>query len=199
MKKIVIATKNPGKAKEFEMIFADYQVETLLDHPEMADIEENGRSFLENAGIKARTAAQALGEIVIADDSGLSVDALDGAPGIYSARYAGPEKSDAANRIKLLEELQDVDPSKRQAAFHCVLVVAGANGEILADYEGKLEGEILTEERGTNGFGYDSLFYVPSKGMTTAEMTAEEKAAISHRGQALAALQEDLDQGKLKL
>lgn len=199
MKKIVIATKNPGKAKEFQLIFSDYQVETLLDHPEMDDIEENGRSFLENAGIKARTAALALGEIVIADDSGLSVDALDGAPGIYSARYAGPEKSDAANRAKLLEALEDVDSSDRQAAFHCALVVAASNGEILADYEGELQGEILREERGSNGFGYDPLFYVPNKGKTTAEMTAEEKAAISHRGQALAALQADLDQGKLKL
>ncbi|AMB98890.1 non-canonical purine NTP pyrophosphatase [Aerococcus urinaehominis] len=200
-KKVIIATKNPGKAAEFSEMFAkfDIQVETLLDHAEIADIAETGSSFMENAGIKASETAKLLGQIVIADDSGLCIDALEGRPGLYSARYAGPEKDDQANRTKVLTEMKAVADEDRTAHFFTALVVANASGEIIARYSGRLDGLILREEQGQNGFGYDPIFYVKEKGMTTAEMTSDEKAAISHRGQALAALQADLDGGRLVL
>ncbi|MCZ0717041.1 XTP/dITP diphosphatase [Aerococcus kribbianus] len=196
VKKVVIATSNPGKVTEFEQMFAEsgITVESLLDHPEIGDIAETGQTFAENAAIKAQTAAKFLGLPVIADDSGLSVDALDGAPGIYSARYAGLEKNDQANREKLLRELNDVPVGKRQAHFTCVLALADGQGQLVRDYKGQLAGEILMQEIGDNGFGYDSLFYVPSKDKTTAQMTAEEKAAISHRGQALRQLAADFNE-----
>lgn len=201
MDKVVIATGNPGKAKEFQEFLAPYKikVETLLDHPEVGDIPETGTTFVENATIKATEAAKILHLPVIADDSGLEVDALNGAPGIYSARYAGLEKDDAANRRKLLSDLAAVPEEKRQGRFICVLVVANGQGEKVAEFQGTLEGIILTNEQGNNGFGYDSLFYVPKFNQTTAEMTTEEKGKISHRGRAMQKLQKALESGELTI
>ncbi|MGH2119316.1 non-canonical purine NTP pyrophosphatase, partial [Aerococcus sp. L_32] len=136
---------------------------------------------------------------VIADDSGLAIDALDGAPGVYSARYAGPEKSDANNRKKALTELADVPDADRGATFHTYLVVSDAQGQVINRYHGTLSGVILREERGENGFGYDPIFYVPSEGLTTAEMSAEKKDSLSHRGNALRLLAKDLQSGELNL
>ncbi|RPA60111.1 XTP/dITP diphosphatase [Aerococcus agrisoli] len=201
MKEVMIATANLGKAKEFKSLFAQYDIEvkTLLDFPDYPEIPETGETFIENATIKATTAAKDLNIPVIADDSGLSVDALDGAPGVYSARYAGPEKSDANNRKKLLAALTDVADDQRTARFHTYLVVANAEGQVLKSYHGTLDGFITREERGDNGFGYDTIFYVPSEDKTTAQMSAEQKDSLSHRGNALRLLAKDLENGELNL
>ncbi|GMR69699.1 XTP/dITP diphosphatase [Aerococcus viridans] len=201
MKQVMIATANPGKAKEFKQLFDQYgiEVKTLLDFPDYPDIPETGTTFIENATIKATTAAKDFHMPVIADDSGLAIDALDGAPGVYSARYAGPEKSDANNRKKALTELANVPDADRGATFHTYLVVSDAQGQVVSHYHGTLSGVILREERGENGFGYDSIFYVPSEGLTTAEMSAEKKDSLSHRGNALRLLAKDLEKGELNL
>lgn len=201
MKEIVIATGNPGKAQEFKQMFAPlgYTVKTLLDYPELPDIEETGTTFSENAAIKATTAAKLLNLPVIADDSGLTVAALNDEPGVYSARYAGDIKDDALNRQKLLANLAAVPADKRQAVFHCVLVVAAPTGQVIASYDGQLSGEIAYAESGSNGFGYDAIFYLPALGKTAAEISPAEKAAISHRGKALQALQTDLEKGELMI
>jgi XTP/dITP diphosphohydrolase len=201
MKEIMIATANLGKAKEFKSLFAKYNIDvkTLLDFPDYPEIPETGETFIENATIKATTAAKDLNIPVIADDSGLSVDALDGAPGVYSARYAGPEKSDANNRKKLLDALSDVTDEQRTARFHTYLVVADAEGHVLKSYHGTLDGFITREERGENGFGYYAIFYVPSEDKTTAQMSAEQKDRLSNRGNALRLLAKDLENGELIL
>ncbi|MCA1063604.1 XTP/dITP diphosphatase [Rossellomorea sp. AcN35-11] len=185
-KSVIIATKNRGKAKEFQHMFAPYgyEVKTLLDMPHIEDVEETGRTFEENAILKAETVAQELGELVIADDSGLAIDALEGRPGVYSARYAGEEKSDEANMEKVLGELQDVEESKRSARFQCVLAIAGPGMETKT-VSGTCEGMILQEKRGTNGFGYDPIFFIPALNKSMAELTPDEKSQISHRGNAL--------------
>ncbi|MCA0147398.1 XTP/dITP diphosphatase [Rossellomorea vietnamensis] len=185
-KRVIIATKNRGKAKEFQHMFAPYgyEVQTLLDLPHIEDVEETGVTFEENAILKAETVAGELGALVIADDSGLAIDALEGRPGVYSARYAGEEKSDEANMAKVLEELESVEESDRTARFHCVLAIAGPDMETKT-VTGSCEGMILREKRGTNGFGYDPIFFVPSLGKTMAELTQDEKSQISHRGHAL--------------
>ncbi|BCB05039.1 XTP/dITP diphosphatase [Bacillus sp. KH172YL63] len=185
-KRVIIATKNRGKAKEFQHMFAPYgyEVQTLLDLPHIEDVEETGETFEENAVLKAETVAKELNALVIADDSGLAIDALDGRPGVYSARYAGLEKSDEANMEKVLSELQGVDEADRTARFHCVLAIAGPDMETKT-VTGLCEGVILTEKRGTNGFGYDPIFYVPSLQKSMAELTDDEKSQISHRGHAL--------------
>ncbi|QHE62383.1 XTP/dITP diphosphatase [Rossellomorea vietnamensis] len=185
-KRVIIATKNRGKAKEFQHMFAPYgyEVQTLLDLPHIEDVEETGVTFEENAILKAETVASELGALVIADDSGLAIDALEGRPGVYSARYAGEEKSDEANMAKVLEELESVEESDRTARFHCVLAIAGPDMETKT-VTGSGEGMILREKRGTNGFGYDPIFFVPSLGKTMAELTQDEKSQISHRGHAL--------------
>lgn len=191
-KTIVVATKNPGKAKEFKNLFQDkyqYKVETLLDHPELKEVEETGTSFEENAILKAKEIAKQLNKLVIADDSGLVVEALGGAPGIYSARYAGPEKSDQKNNEKLLKELDHVNSKNRQAYFNCTLALAGPQAETIT-VNGRLEGEIAYEEKGSNGFGYDPLFYLPALGKHLAELSQDKKNEISHRAIAL----EKLDQ-----
>ncbi|WP_175990842.1 XTP/dITP diphosphatase [Bacillus sp. Marseille-Q1617] len=183
---VIIATKNKGKAKEFQNMFAPYgyEVQTLLDLPHIEDVEETGTTFEENAILKAETVAKELGVLVIADDSGLAIDALDGRPGVYSARYAGEEKSDEANIDKVLGELKDVPNGDRSARFHCVLAIAGPEVETRT-VNGTCEGQILQERRGTNGFGYDPIFFVPSLGKSMAELSPEEKSSISHRGSAL--------------
>lgn len=193
-KTIVIATRNKGKAKEFEALFnkKGYAVQTLLDYPEVSDIEETGITFQENALLKAETIAEQFETLVLADDSGLKVKALHGQPGVYSARYAGEEKNDAKNNAKLLNELADVKDEDRAAVFHCSLALAmpGKNSLVV---DGEVAGKIIGVPRGENGFGYDPLFYLEDKKKTMAELTEEEKNKISHRAVALENLESVFD------
>lgn len=190
-KTIVIATRNPGKAKEFKRIFAEkgYSVKTLLDYPELPDVEETGKTFEENARLKAETIAGILKQPVLADDSGLIVDALDGMPGIFSARFAGEPTNNAANNAKLLHELTGVPQEKRTATFHCTLVFAAPDKNSLV-VEGDWAGEIGTIPRGDHGFGYDPLFFIPEEQKTAAELSDSRKNEISHRGKAVAKLKD---------
>ncbi|CAI3256903.1 ribonuclease PH [Enterococcus cecorum] len=185
-KTIMIATGNMGKAKEFEKMFAKagYQIKTMKDFPELPEVQETGQTFEENARLKAETIANILQCPVLADDSGLTVDALGGMPGIYSARFAGEQKSDASNNAKLLHELTDVADENRTAQFHCTLVFAAPQKESLV-VDGIWNGRIARIPRGENGFGYDPLFIVDGLEKTSAELTPEEKNEISHRGQAM--------------
>ena len=185
MEKILIATSNQGKAKEYRQIFESrgLKVYTLLDLKEVPEIIENGTTFEENARIKAQTLTDLLGISVLADDSGLVVDALDGAPGIYSARYA-KDHDDQANNTKLLTNLKNVTYEKRTAHFHCSIVVTFPDKKPLA-VSGDAYGYILEEPKGTGGFGYDPLFYYPQLNKTFGELSAEEKNKISHRGLAV--------------
>ncbi|AOA00395.1 ribonuclease PH [Carnobacterium divergens] len=191
---LLIATRNKGKAKEFEALFAKkgWSIKTLLDFPEIPDVDETGTTFEENALLKAETIAQTLNMVVLADDSGLKVDALGGQPGVYSARFAGEAKSDAANNAKLLHELTDVPNAERTAQFHCTLALAMPDKESLV-VSGEVDGVILTIPRGDNGFGYDPLFYVPRLEKTMAELSGEEKNQNSHRSQALMQLEKVWD------
>lgn len=184
MKTIVIATNNAGKAREYGEMLSPLgiNVKTLADFPHFA-IDENGQTFQENALIKARTAVRQLGLPVMADDSGLMVDALDGAPGVHSARYAG-DHDDQANNRKLLRELAGVDDLYRTAHFHTTIVGLKPNGDQLVA-EGRVDGHILRNPQGSNGFGYDPLFYVDELGCAMATLTDEQKNAVSHRGRAL--------------
>lgn len=186
MKSVIIATKNIGKAKEFEKLFLPkgLAVKTLLDYPDIEDVEETGTTFEENAILKAETIANNLGVRVIADDSGLEIDALEGRPGVYSARYAGPEKNDENNIDKVLEELQGVPEKERTARFCCALAMAEPGMETLTVF-GTCEGRILNERRGTNGFGYDPIFFVEEEGKAMAELASNEKNKISHRAKAI--------------
>ncbi|MDM5330806.1 XTP/dITP diphosphatase [Neobacillus sp. CF12] len=195
MKEVIIATKNPGKAREFEHIFAPrgIEVRTLLDYPEIEDVEETGATFEENATLKAEAISQQFNKMVIGDDSGLIVDALGGRPGIYSARYAGEQpKSDQKNLEKVLDELQGVSEEERTARFYCALAVAIPGKETFT-VSGTCEGRILEEQRGTNGFGYDPVFFVPEEGCAMAELSADVKNKISHRANALKKLDGILD------
>lgn len=189
-KTIVIATGNQGKAKEFTALFAraGYQIKTLADFPDLPDVEETGKTFEENARLKAETIAQILQQPVLADDSGLAVDALNGMPGVYSARFAGDHKSDAANNAKLLHELTEIPDEKRSAHFHCTLVFAAPHKESLV-VEADWPGRIARIPQGDNGFGYDPLFFVPEFNKTAAEMTAAEKNEVSHRAKAVKKLE----------
>ena len=153
------------------------------------DVEETGTTFEENAILKSETASKTLNKIVIADDSGLSVEALYGEPGIYSARYAGEPKDDQANIEKLLSNLKDKE--NKNAEFICAIAVSEP-GKDTVTYVGKVQGEIIDEQRGENGFGYDPIFFVPSLDKTMAELTAAEKSAISHRGNAIKLMNEDI-------
>ena len=192
MKQVVIATKNKGKAKDFEALFAPlgYEVVTMFDVAPDLEIEETGTTFEENAVLKAETLAKQLNTIVIADDSGLAVDALNGEPGVYSARYAG-DHDDEANIVKVLEKLQGVPTEKRTARFCCALAIAGPGMETTTLF-GTCEGVILEEKRGTNGFGYDPIFFVQALNRAMAELSPEEKGSISHRGNAIRQLKEKL-------
>ncbi|MED4027290.1 XTP/dITP diphosphatase [Priestia megaterium] len=186
MREIIIATKNAGKVKDFETLFSPkgFKVKSLLDFPEIEDVEETGVTFAENATLKAEAISSALNKPVIADDSGLAIDALNGEPGVYSARYAGENKDDNANIEKVLQKLNDVPFEKRTARFHCALAIAvpGKRTEIV---EGTCEGHILEEKRGENGFGYDPIFFVEKWRCSMAEVTKEQKNQISHRANAL--------------
>lgn len=182
---ILIATKNEGKLKEFKQIFTAKGIEvlSLKDVDEDVDVQENGLTFEENARLKADSYAKTIEIPVLADDSGLEIDALNGRPGIFSARYAG-DHNDAANNAKVLTELGGVPDEKRTATFHTTVVVRKPDGtELVAN--GNLRGRILSVPRGDNGFGYDPLFYVEEKQKTLAQMTREEKNQISHRALAI--------------
>lgn len=184
MKTLVLATRNQGKLAEFRALVADLGLEviSLLDLPQVGEIEETGTTFQENALIKARQVLAITGELVVADDSGLEVDYLDGAPGVYSARFAGAGHNDLANLNKLLELLDGVPPEKRTARFRCALAIAGPGEEEVV--QGVAEGRILEAPRGTSGFGYDPVFLIPELGKTMAELSGAEKNAVSHRGRA---------------
>lgn len=182
---IVLATRNEGKVRELREMLKDFPVDlrSLNDFGPIPEAVEDGASFDENAYKKALFTAKVLGLPAIADDSGLVVAALDGAPGVYSARYAGEKASDAGNIEKLLAEMGD--QNDRRAAFECVISVAVPSGPALT-YEGRCEGEITQEPKGQGGFGYDPVFYSPELGKTFAESTMAEKNRVSHRGRALA-------------
>ncbi|MBM7617584.1 XTP/dITP diphosphohydrolase [Weissella uvarum] len=185
MPKLIFASKNSGKVKEFRAFLAPKGVEvlSLLDFKDVPEINENGTTFEENSTIKAKTIMDAYDLPVVAEDAGLVVDALNGEPGIYSARYAG-DHNDAANNEKLLNNLKDVPAEQRQAHFVAVIVALKPDGEKLVT-QGSVEGRILDAPRGKDGFGYDPLFYYEPMQKTLAEMTVDEKNAISHRGKAL--------------
>ena len=187
MKDIVLASSNPGKVREINQLLAGLSV---VVRPQVefkvTDAEETGLTFVENAILKARNAAQHTGLPAIADDSGLEVDALDGAPGIYSARFAGEGASDQANLEKLLDALRDTPEEERTARFQCLMVyMRHAKDPTPLICQGSWEGRILTTARGSNGFGYDPVFYVPTHDCSSAELPAETKNRLSHRGQAL--------------
>lgn len=188
MQKIVLATGNAGKLKELRALLADQPFDIVSQKDlGIIDADETGLSFVENAILKARHASRISGMPALADDSGLCVDVLGGAPGIYSARYAGPGASDADNNRKLLETLLPLRAqSPLTARFVCVLVlVRHADDPLPLICQGEWEGEILAQPRGEQGFGYDPLFFVPSDNMSSAELPRERKNALSHRGQAL--------------
>lgn len=201
MQRIVLASGNRGKLAEFKQLLSDCTFEVIAQSElQIADAEETGLSFVENAILKARNASQHSGLPALADDSGLEVDALHGAPGIYSARFAGlptdnAKNNDAANNKKLLEALADVPIEKRSARYQCVLVfMRHASDPSPLICQGTWEGEILTAPRGDQGFGYDPLFFIPALQQTAAELPPAKKNALSHRGKAmrllLAALRE---------
>lgn len=182
---LILASGNQGKIAEFQRLLEglDIQVHSMKAYPEIGDIVEDGATFAENALIKARTVCQATGKAALADDSGLMVDALDGAPGIYSARFAGEQHDDAANNAKLLRLLQDVEDGARSGRFFCAIAIVLPDGREYT-VEGVCPGVILRELKGQGGFGYDPLFYVPEMDKTFAELSMEEKNRISHRGRA---------------
>ena len=186
-KTVVLASNNPGKVREINQMLAGLHL-TVKPQSEfnVPEADETGLTFVENALLKARHASRLTGLPAIADDSGLEVDALNGAPGIYSARYVGPQASDAENLSKLLAMLRDVPEEKRSARFQCVLVyLRHALDPTPLICQGSWEGRILTAARGASGFGYDPVFFVPSHACSAAELPAETKNALSHRGQAL--------------
>ena len=198
MKRIIFATTNENKVREVNMMMEDFDVElcTMKQAGVDADIVEDGVTFEENAIIKAKTIMEITGEIAIADDSGLEVDYLDGAPGIYSARFLGEDTSYDIKNQYIIDKLKDAKGSERSARFVCAMAVAFPNGEILT-CKGTIEGVIAYEQKGKNGFGYDPIVYVPEFEMTTGEMPPQLKNSISHRGKALEQMKEIL-KGKLQ-
>ena len=186
---LVLASNNAGKRREIAALLEPLgiRVRTAAELGFLEDIEETGETFAANARLKACAVAAALGLPTLADDSGLAVEALDGRPGVYSARYAGTPHDDAANNAKLLAELAGVPPERRGAAFVCAMVCCLPDGRVLTT-QGRLAGRIGLAPRGANGFGYDPLFELPERGQTTAQLSTAEKNDISHRGQALRAM-----------
>ncbi|MEK3731448.1 MULTISPECIES: XTP/dITP diphosphatase [Paenibacillus] len=191
---LIVATRNQGKVKEFSHAFAAFgtSVKSMYDYPELPDVVEDGATFAENAYKKAKAVGDALGLPVLADDSGLCVDALNGEPGVYSARYAGEHGNDEENNNKLLAELEKLklgedteQPLLSTARFVCALVLYDPASGTKIETEGTVEGWITSEPAGCGGFGYDPLFYLPSHEKTMAELSVEEKQEISHRGAAL--------------
>lgn len=181
--RLVVATKNPGKVRELQQLLADLPIE-LVGAIEMPEVEETGATFAENAELKARTAAAWSGQWSLADDSGLEVDALGGWPGVYSNRFAGENTTEQQRNAALISLLRDVPPHEWTARYRAVVAIAAPDGRVwLAD--GVCEGLIVTEARGTQGFGYDPHFFVPEYGCTMAELDPALKNRISHRGRAL--------------
>lgn len=193
MIEILFATSNAGKAKEVQAMFSDLDVDvkTLREEGIDVEIEENGQTFAENALIKAKAIAGMTDKIVLADDSGLVVDYLNGEPGIYSARYMGEDTSYDIKNAKILERMEGVPDDQRTARFVCAMAAIMPDGEVICT-EGIMEGLIGYEMKGTNGFGYDPIFYLPEYGMTSSEITPEKKNEISHRGKALRKMQDEL-------
>lgn len=189
---LVLATRNPGKSREIRGLLRDFPVEikNLEDFGPVPEAEEDGTTFDENAYKKASLTAKILGLPALADDSGLEVEALGGLPGVLSARYAGPSATDDEKNAKLLREMEE--KANRAAAFVCVISIAVPAGVALT-YEGRCEGLIAEAPAGANGFGYDPVFYYPPLKRTFAQLSAEEKNRVSHRGKALAELKEEFD------
>lgn len=193
MKKIIFATGNMGKMKEIREILKDLDAEVLSmkEAGVEADIVEDGKTFEENAVIKAKTVCELTGEIALADDSGLEIDYLNKEPGIYSARYMGEDTSYRIKNANLIGRLEGVPDEKRTARFVCAIAAAFPDGTVKT-VRGTMEGRIGYEEAGENGFGYDPIFYLPEYGCSSAELSMEEKNKISHRGKALRAIKEEL-------
>ena len=200
MKQVVLASSNPGKVREINELLADLALNVVPQSEYgVTDAEETGLTFVENAILKARNAALHTGLPAIADDSGIEVDALNGAPGIYSARYAGTGAGDRANLEKLLAELAGVPEEKRTARFQCLMVyLRHAHDPVPLICQGTWEGRILLAPRGDNGFGYDPVFYVPTHDCSSAELPPEIKNTLSHRGQALRNLLAALQQADIR-
>ncbi len=193
MKKIILASNNSGKIREFNTMLAGVYEVVSMHEMQVEEVPETGLTFVENALIKARNASAQSGLPALADDSGIVVDALEGAPGIYSARFAGHHGDDEANTQKLLEDMVQVPDTQRTARFWCAIVfVEHANDPTPIIIQRGWEGEILREKSGSNGFGYDPIFYVPTHKKSSAELSAEQKNTISHRGKALQALLAEL-------
>jgi XTP/dITP diphosphohydrolase len=195
--KVVLASGNAGKVREFNQLLGSQHIEVVpQSHFGVPEAAETGLTFVENAILKARNAALHTGLPAVADDSGIEVDALNGAPGIYSARYAGEGASDEANLRKLLVALEGVPEARRTARFQCLIVyLRHAEDPTPLVCQGTWEGAILTAPRGENGFGYDPVFLVPGRGVSSAELPPDEKNRLSHRGQALRSLLEALRTG----
>lgn len=193
MKRIIFATANAGKMREIREILADLpvQVVSMKEAGIQADIVEDGKTFSENAVIKAKAIMEMTGEVVLADDSGLEIDYLNKEPGIYSARYMGEDTSYRVKNANLIARLSGVPDEKRTARFVCAIAAAFPDGTVKIT-EGTIEGRIGYEEKGENGFGYDPIFYVPEYGCSTAQLSEEEKNKISHRGKALTNMKEIL-------
>lgn len=195
MQKVVLASGNQGKLLEFQQLLSPFNWDVVPQSEfDVPEAEETGLSFVENAIIKARNASRFTNLPAIADDSGLEVDALNGQPGIYSARYAGPDANDNTNNLKLLDELSAVPEAHRTAKFQCLLVyMSHAEDPTPTICQGQWQGKILFEAKGNNGFGYDPLFWVPEHNCSSAELAPKIKNTISHRGRAMARLLEELN------
>lgn len=194
MKKMIFATGNAGKMKEIKMIMEDtgYEILSMKEAGVSIDIEENGNTYEENALIKARAVAAVTGDLVLADDSGLEIDYLDKEPGIHSARYMGEDTPYSVKNANLISRLNGVEDAKRTARFVCAIAAVLPDGRELTT-RATIEGVIGYEEKGSNGFGYDPIFYVPEFKKTTAELTEAEKNLVSHRGKALQLMKKELE------
>lgn len=189
----MLASKNEGKTREIRAILSDWGIDvlSLRDFENIPDIREDGKTFIENALKKARMVSGHTGEVVLADDSGLEVDCLDGAPGVHSSRYSGSGATDPRNIRKLLRAMDSVPVEKRGASFRCVLVLYWPDG-YYETFEGSLRGIIHEKPVGDGGFGYDPVFFLPERGLTVAQLSLEEKNAVSHRARAVQKLKEHL-------
>jgi XTP/dITP diphosphohydrolase len=198
MKPLLVATGNPGKVREFAAALTSegFDVHGLEILDDRTDVEETGTTFAANARLKAEAYSLRTDMLVVADDSGIEVDALDGAPGVLSARYGGPDLDDKGRNQLMLKELEGVPGERRTARFRCVLAVA-RGGVTLATFDGAIEGRINHAPAGDNGFGYDPLFFHPPSGCTTAQLSTEDKRKVSHRGEAIAKLVAALHRGDL--
>ena len=200
MNRILIATKNAGKVREFKQALEaeGFEVLGMEQLSDQTEVEESGTTFEANARLKAEGYSSRTDAVVIADDSGIEVDALDGAPGVHSARFGGDQLDDDGRNALLLQKLEGVPEEERSARFRCVLALA-RGGETIATFDGVIAGRINYSPVGKNGFGYDPLFFHPSSGCTTAELSPEAKRKVSHRGKAIASLVAAIRGGELKL